>query len=489
MRRALVSSLAISLAAFTGATTAQTVERGVAVVSDAAASQIPAFSYVEGPEFELVFRGSSLVPAAAGAAEVEFQNGRARIAAGVRDLPDPAKLGPYATYVLWAVTPEGLANNLGALEVRSGRAELNAAAPLAQFALIVTAEPHFAVTVPSTAVVLQNFTRDARLRQSMVRTLNERADYARLAAQPKDPRGRTPLDLVQARYALAIAQAVSAATYAPDAFGRAEGLIKKAEAAQISKKSAERRQTALFARDAVQSLEAARRDAVTARAASDQKARETSQAAAAEAEAQRRTAAIAEEARLREATLVEQNRIAAQKAAAEQKDREMAQAAAAEAEAQTRAAAAAADAAAGAAAKARADLTERLNKALPTRETERGLVAQLSGVQFATGGAKLNVAAQTSLARFGGILLSYPEIRFMVEGHTDNVGAEAANAALSLQRAITVRDFLIAQGLAASSIDVKGLGSTAPVADNGTAAGRAGNRRVDIVMSGGLLQK
>ncbi len=464
---------------------AQTVERGAAVVSEDTASQMPAFSFVEGPKFELNFRGSALVPAANGTAEVEYQAGRSRVSAAVRELVDPATLGPYTTYVLWAVTPQGQPSNLGVLEVRSGRGQLDAATALAQFGLMVTAEPHYAVTAPSKAIVLQNFSRESRLRATTIRTVAERIDYSTLPKQPADPRGRTPPDLVQARYALAIAQAVAAATYAPASYARAEALAKKAEAAQVSKKSSERRQTALLARDAVQALEAARHDAVAGRATSEEQAREAAQAeearrrtAAAEEEGRRQTAAVAEQASQREAQLAEANRLAAEQAAAEARKREAATAAAA-----------AAAGANEAAAKARAELLERLNKALPTTETERGLVAQISGVQFASGGAQLSAAAQNSLARFSGVLLSYPEIRFVVEGHTDNVGAEATNARLSQQRAITVRDFLIGQGLAASAIDVKGLGSSAPAADNATAAGRAANRRVEIVMSGGLLTR
>ncbi len=456
MRRiSLFGPLALVFA-FASATFAQTFDRSAAVVSEDVASQMPAFSFIEGPKFTLNFRGTSVAPAASGTAKVEFQDGRSRVSADVRELPGPDSLGPYTTYVLWAVTPQGQPSNLGALDVRSGRGELDAATPLAQFGLMVTAEPHFAVAAPSKSIVLQNFTRDERLRQTTIHTLTERADYSSLARQPADPRGRTPLDLIQERYALAIAQGVSAAQYAPESFSRAEALARKAETAQASKKYSERKQAALLARDAVEALEAARRDAIAGREVSDQKARDEARA--------------------------EADRAAAEKAAAEAKEREAASSAAA-------AKAAAETASAEAEVKARADLLERLNKALPTTETERGLVAQISGVQFSSGGAKLNASAQNSLARFAGILLSYPEIRFMVEGHTDNVGSETTNTALSLQRAITVRDFLIAQGLAASSIDVKGMGSNVPASDNTTAAGRAMNRRVEIVMSGGLLAR
>ena len=135
----------------------------------------------------------------------------------------------------------------------------------------------------------------------------------------------------------------------------------------------------------------------------------------------------------------------------------------------------------------RQDLLRRLNQALPTRETDRGLVSEIGGVQFATGTADLNSAARESLARLAGIVASYPDLKFKIEGHTDNVGTTDTNSVLSLQRAISVRDYLIGQRVAASNIDAEGLGSAHPVADNESADGRARNRRVEIVISGGSL--
>jgi outer membrane protein OmpA-like peptidoglycan-associated protein len=139
---------------------------------------------------------------------------------------------------------------------------------------------------------------------------------------------------------------------------------------------------------------------------------------------------------------------------------------------------------AAAAATARADLFNRLNSALPTRETVRGLVADVGGVLFATGRAEINAAAREDVSRFSGIVASYPGLRFNVEGHTDSIGSVATNNELSVRRAITIRDYLIAQGVPASSINVAGLGSSKPIGDNSTVDGRARNRRVEIVLSG-----
>ncbi len=129
----------------------------------------------------------------------------------------------------------------------------------------------------------------------------------------------------------------------------------------------------------------------------------------------------------------------------------------------------------------------RLNQALPTEETDRGLVSQIGGVQFATGTANLSPKARESLARFAGIVASYPGLEFKVEGHTDSTGSDETNQELSTKRAIAVRDYLIGQRVPASSIDAEGLSSSHPIADNETADGRARNRRVEIVITGGPL--
>jgi len=423
---------------------AQEVQRGVAIVSEDLGSQIQAFSYREGPESKLLFQGTPLVPRCEGRGEVEFQDGRARIAIGLKQLPDPWSLGPYTVYVLWALTLEGRASNLGTLSGSAGDRALDTSAPLSQFALIVTAEPHFAVTAPSKAVVARNLAQRVAGAQSMVRTVQERADYANLAPQKFDPKGRTPLALYQARYALAIAKAVGAEEFAPQAYARASKLLQSAETAQADKKSSVRKTVPLISRDAVQQAEDARREAWIAKVAAAEKAERAKTAEAAAAAA---AAAAAEEGARRAAM--------AAKAAAEMERQQ-----------------------------ARRDLEDRIDSVLPTRITERGLVAEVAGVQFAVGAATLNPSAREALARFAGIVASYRTLVFMVEGHTDPTGNPAKNEALSLARAISVRDYLIAQGVAASKIDVAGLGPANPIADNETAEGRARNRRVEIVMWG-----
>ena len=407
---------------------AQQVERSVSIVSSDVASQVPAFSYVEGPESKLTFHGTPLTPSAEGKVEVEYQQGRSQVDAKVKRLPDPWALGAYTTYVLWAVTPDGRSTNLGVLETSDGRGDLETSFSGSQFALIVTAEPHFAVTSPSTAIVLVNVAERVKGTQTKVTSLAERADYAGLAPIGIDKK-TAPIDLVAARYAVAIAAAAGAEQYADAAYKAAQDKLQAAEVAQADKKSSVRRTAPKLSREAVQAGEDARRAGMAGTAA-----------AAAE---ERRMAAAA---------------VAATAAAADERARSEVMAA--------------------------ESLQNRLALVLPTRKTERGLVSELGGVQFATGTAKLTASARESLAKFAGVVASYPSLRYVVEGHTDSSGSEEKNRELSLQRAISVRDYLIGQGIAASSIDVAGLGSSAPVADNATASGRANNRRVEIVVSG-----
>ena len=423
---------------------AQQVERDVPVLSKDIAERLDGFSYEEGPESDLEFRGTPIALRAEGDAEVEFQDGRARVEVDVEDLPAPQSLGPFATYVLWAVTVDGNAYNLGSIEVRNGQGSLEATTPLSQFGLLVSAEPHFAVTSPSQAIVLQNLGKNVRGKRFNIAGLRERIDYSELAPQPRSAQENVPTDLVQARYAVDIAEGAQAERLAPREFQQAERLLAQAEAAQVDKKRSVRATVPDLARQSVQIAEDARRKAVAALAAEQRAAAEE----AARAEAERKVAAAAEEAKRREELAV----------------------------------AAANDA-------ARADLVARLNRALPTRETPRGIVAELSGVQFATGAATLNASARESLARFAGIVNVYPQLELRIEGHTDSTGSQETNHRLSYERAIAVRDYLRGQGVQDPNIQVAGLGPDQPVASNETSEGRARNRRVEIIISGDLVKK
>ena len=440
-------------------TSAQGLQRSAAIASSDVLSQISMFNYHAGRKSELLLRPTPIIATGEGSVRVKYESGNAQISVEVKDLPAPTALGPYTTYVLWALTPDGRAANEGVLVgTGGGSGAVETTYGASQFALIVTAEPHFAVSAPSTMIVLYNVRDNVKKAdESKVTSLTERADYSSLSPIRIDAKTR-PVDLVQAEYSLAIARATGAERYAARLYAAANEKLSAARAAWGSKKHSERSTAPDRAHEAVIAGEDARRAALVG-------------AAAAEAQASREAAADA-------AAAAERERAAAAAAQAS---------AAAEAAAKAGAEAATAAAEARAHEAARADLLNRLNSVLPTHESDRGLISEIGGVQFATRTADLNSPARESLAKFSGIVASYPGLRFVVEGHTDNVGSEATNSELSLKRAIAVRDYLIGQGVAASTIDVEGLGPSRPIGDNSTADGRARNRRVEIVISGGPL--
>jgi outer membrane protein OmpA-like peptidoglycan-associated protein len=135
----------------------------------------------------------------------------------------------------------------------------------------------------------------------------------------------------------------------------------------------------------------------------------------------------------------------------------------------------------------RARLLQQFNAILETRDTARGLVVNMSDVLFDSGKYTLRPAAREKLAKISGIVLAYPSLKLAVEGNTDSVGSEAFNQELSENRAGSVRDYLVKQGIPTASVTSRGLGKTQPVASNDTAEGRQQNRRVELVVTGEVI--
>jgi outer membrane protein OmpA-like peptidoglycan-associated protein len=135
----------------------------------------------------------------------------------------------------------------------------------------------------------------------------------------------------------------------------------------------------------------------------------------------------------------------------------------------------------------RARLSEQLNSILQTRDSARGLIVSMSDVLFDTGKYSLKSGAREKLAKVAGILLAYPGLNIEVGGYTDNVGGDDMNQKLSENRAGSVRDYLVQQGVTTNSVSAKGFGSTLPVASNDNSAGRQQNRRVELLVSGDAI--
>ena len=193
-----------------------------------------------------------------------------------------------------------------------------------------------------------------------------------------------------------------------------------------------------------------------------------------EVESLRRQADSAEVARRTEATA----RAAAEADAAAARER------AAELEAAAKAAEARATEAERLRYEALLDLDRLIADVAEIRETERGLAIVLGQGLFGSGQSDLSARARAQVGPIAAVLGQYRERRIAVEGHTDAVGSELANQRLSERRAESVRAALIAEGVDPSRIDMSGYGQSRPIADNGTAEGRARNRRVEIVIIG-----
>jgi outer membrane protein OmpA-like peptidoglycan-associated protein len=478
------------------------------------------------------FAGTDLMRSADGVAEVNSKRGSIEIEAEFGGLDRPTSFGnEYLTYVLWAISPEGRAVNLGEVLVGDNhRSKVRVTTDLQAFAMIVTAEPYYAVREPSNVVVLENVVREDT--KGTIEAVNakyelmERGGYIPTGYKfdPVVLNARLPLEFFEARNALRIAQSEGADRYASDSYQRAVQLMSSADSYAIEK-GAPKKKLIAVSREAVQTAEDARaiavkkmdeirlanerqdsadaqahsqaradeatrqkdraqRDALNAQNAAAQAQSDTAQAQAARAQADadaanaRNAAADAQAATARAQSDMAANQassataLSAAQADADQsrQDTLKAQQAAQQAEADKAA--------------MRTRLSVQLNAILQTRETARGLIVSMSDVLFDTGKFSLKPGAREKLAKVAGILLAYPGLNIEVGGYTDNVGTDDMNQTLSENRAGSVRDYLVQQGVLANSVSSKGFGNTLPVASNDNSAGRQQNRRVELLVSG-----
>jgi outer membrane protein OmpA-like peptidoglycan-associated protein len=265
-RRARIAAAAgVGAALFASVACPQRLEQGVAIVSETIASRVDGFSYQPDSSSELDFRGSTLAPRAAGKIKVRTSSARTEIDARLEHMPAASSLGPFVVYVLWVITAQGQPHNVGVVEMDGDRGRILATTPLSSFALIVTAEPHFAVTAPSKYLVLQSVGTHVQGVPLVVTSLTARADYDSLKPVPVDPKHPAPAELVMAHYAVAIAESADAPHLAPESYQRAKAALTTAEQALGSKKSADRASVPELSREAIQAGEDARAAAETRR--------------------------------------------------------------------------------------------------------------------------------------------------------------------------------------------------------------------------------
>jgi outer membrane protein OmpA-like peptidoglycan-associated protein len=487
-----------------------------------------------GGSAKIGFRGTVLATSASGEAKVASQGGVMSIDASFRNLEPASKYGPeYMTYVLWAVSPEGRANNLGEVLLKSRKGQLRVTTRLPIFALIVTAEPYFAVSQVGDVVVLENTVegKDAKHTTAVNYGYLPRGQYT-INVDPADLKApamdkKTPPDLYQARNAVNLARGARADKFAASSYLKAADLLAQAERNQSDKKgdkkavvplsrhavqqaedsrqlairmqadeqvasekrvlketaAAEKRsieEKAAAERQSLQEQAAAERQAMAERAASEKQA--MAERAASEKQAMAESAA-AEKQRMAESAAAEKQAMAAQvleaqkeaaveasRRAAAQQEAEQARFAVAQSEREQ--------------AQLRGQLREQLNAIMKTTDSARGLIVSMTGLLFETGKSTLVPKVRENLARVAGILLGHPGLEVEVEGHTDSVGSDVMNQNLSENRAKAVREYLLAQGVPEGAVVSRGFGKTKPLATNDTAEGRSQNRRVEIVVSG-----
>jgi outer membrane protein OmpA-like peptidoglycan-associated protein len=222
------------------------------------------YNHRSGPT-NIDFRGTPLMPEARGEAKVESKQGVIKIEARMHKMEPATKYGPeYLTYVMWAITPEGRATNVGEVLLNGDNSKLDATTDLQSFGLIITAEPYFAVTQPSDVVVMENFVRPdttGTIEQVDAKyELLTRGQYT-LTVNPADIRPvrldrKVPLELYEARNAVQIARWTGAPQYAADTFQKAVQGLENAEGYLQGKSG--KKPIGTVAREAVQMAEDAR---------------------------------------------------------------------------------------------------------------------------------------------------------------------------------------------------------------------------------------
>lgn len=529
---AVLASLSLSTLARAQSATSSEANQTPAYRASVVSRTTPAVRYQHrSGATKINFRGTDLMPGASGQAKVESKRGTMAIETEFAGLDKPTAFGgEYLTYVLWAISPEGRCVNLGEVLVGNNhRSKLNVTTDLQAFALIVTAEPYYAVRRPSNVVVLENEVRpDTAGTTEAVNAkyeLMDRGGYipTGYAFDPVVLNSKLPLEFFEARNAVRIAKLDGAEQNATSSYEDAVTQMKHADdlgtMKHVDKKtlisvSREVVQTADDSREiAVKRIDADRANAdrtadadrvaeADAKSKQAMQDRMTAETATADADRQRAEAdEAAAEARQKELDAQsesDRNRVAAadanqatdnaNKAAAE------AQQAQRDAEAESernKEAATNSDQQLQQATRDREELRAKLllqfNAILATRDTARGLVVNLSDVLFDTGKYTLRPLAREKLAKISGIVLAYPDLKLAIEGNTDSVGSDDMNQTLSERRASAVLNYLAQENIPAASMTSQGFGKTQPVASNDTAEGRQQNRRVELIVSGDVI--
>src|SRR5689334_7760015 len=494
----------------------------VAVAQQDVERKTVAITYPLDETVTVKFRGTTLLPRLKGEAKVRRAGRRGtRVELSVEDLPRASELGGiYTTYVLWAISPDGHVDNLGEIK-RSGStfvdSKLDVTTPLQTFALILTAEPHFLMKVPSRMVVLENLPpqkpNGSTVETVDVRYIGNSSDYFRNVHVPeiadRDYR-QTPVSLLGARQAVALAKYAGASQDAPEELQTAEDQLQAAEkawrlnqpltevdmearratssgahaeevaivrhAARLQREDIRRRDEAV--RSAEENADALQREVAQLRASleKEQRARELAERDLGTANDQLREKRV-EIAQLRD----ENQSLRADSDAAKLK------AARYEGEKEAENARVEAERRAAERRNAEATLKETLAKYGTLKETTTGFRLILpEGIWTNARKATLATAAAAKLEPLAALLASNPDYQILIEAYTDNKGDEVSLQQLTQERARVLSDRFQSAGVDPTRIQANGMGGSNPLASNATVAGRTKNRRVEITFTSPL---
>lgn len=491
----------------------------VSAFSQDVARKTTAVTYPLDQVVQTQFRGTTRFPRMKGEGKIKRTNKNGtEVDVTVSKMPRPFELGAgYATYVLWAISPDGQIDNLGEVKRRGTfefDSKISVTTPLQTFALIVTAEPHFLVRRPSRAVMLENlnpYTNNGKVvaTTSAVEYFGNSSDYFSDSRTPEIAEldySKTPSAILQAKQAIALAKFAGAGRDATTELQQAETLLATAENGWKADRPEETVDIAarqsISAAVKAESVAAARREAREKRNERSQQdaeirdsenkvldiqnqmtelraelARETRNRELAERDAQNYANQVkelrAELGRAREE--LGQTKSEAEVVKSKLTDIESAQ----QAETRRREEA-------DRLAQLQANqgiLMQTLKRFGTVEQTDRGIVLNLpENYWSAIRAANFSVTAEPKLVSLGEILASNSDYKIVVEAHTDNKGTPEELEALTQTRAQSIADKLTSLGVAQNRVAVKGYGAALPVAANTTNLNRAKNRRVQVIL-------
>ncbi len=466
------------------------------------------------------FRGTTRFPRMKGEAKIRrtSRNG-SEIELSVSKMPRPFELGAgYATYVLWAVSPEGQVDNLGEIKRRGFfefDSKISVTTKLQTFALIVTAEPHFLVSRPSQEIMLENLSPYTRSGRTMITTpsiqyFGNSSDYFRDSRTPEIAEvdySKTPSTILQAKQAVALARFAGADRDAQVELQEAESLLANAEEAWRA--GGKEDDVDITARQSISAAVKAENSAVVRKDAREKRAERSRTDAEIRGMENRYQEALdeienlkeqlageirnrelaerdslnysgqvrelrAENGRLREE--LGRTRVEADNAKSRLESIENAQRTAEEQRAR--------DERVANIIAAQPALMQSLRRFGAVEKNDRGIVVTLPENFWATiRSVDFAPNADEKLSSIAQILNENTDYRVVIESHTDNRGTEEELSNLTQRRSQAIGERLAGFGVAGGRIEAKGFAAAIPVAPNTTNANRAKNRRVQVILS------